>query len=293
MSRKNQIRDRIHEVIFEADTKAGKRFDLIIMILITISVFTVMLESVSSIQWRYSEIFYVLEWVFTIVFTIEYILRLYSVRYPWRYATSFYGVIDLLAIVPTYLSVFFLGTQSLLVIRALRLMRVFRIFRLGHFMSEGVVIMRAMQASRIKISIFLFFILIVVTIIGAVMYLVEGSYEGSPFTSIPTSVYWAIVTLTTVGFGDITPVTGFGQFLSAIVMILGYAVIAVPTGIVSSEMVQSAKLIHENTQACRYCAKEGHADDAIFCKYCGNILNDQQYEQEELEAVNKERGENE
>lgn len=286
-SRKNQIRDRIHEIIFEADTKAGKRFDLIIMILITLSVFTVMLESVSSIQWEYSEIFYVLEWIFTIVFSIEYILRLYSVRYPLRYATSFYGIIDLLAIIPTYLSVFFLGTQSLLVIRALRLMRVFRIFRLGHFMSEGIIIMRAMQASRVKISIFLFFIIIVVTIIGAVMYLVEGSYEGSPFTSIPTSVYWAIVTLTTVGFGDITPVTGLGQFLSAVVMVLGYAVIAVPTGIVSSEIIQGSKLVHENTQACRYCAREGHADDAVFCKYCGNILNDEQHEQEPTEEVNK------
>jgi voltage-gated potassium channel len=281
----NRRRDQIHEIIFEADTKWGKRFDVIIMLLIIASVLTVMLESVSSIQWKYSEIFYVLEWLFTIIFTIEYILRLYSVRYPLRYATSFFGVTDLLAIIPTYLSFFFIGTQSLLVIRALRLLRVFRIFRLGHFMSEGMIIMRAMQASRVKISIFLFFIVIVVTIIGAIMYLVEGNYEGSPFTSIPTSVYWAVVTLTTVGFGDITPSTGLGQFLSAVVMVLGYAVIAVPTGIVSSEIIQKSKAAQRNTQTCRYCAREGHDDDATFCKYCGNILNEPASEHEHRNEV--------
>lgn len=281
----NRLRDQIHEIIFEADTKWGKRFDVIVMILIAASVFTVMLESVSSIQWQYSRIFYILEWIFTIIFTIEYALRLYSVRYPLRYATSFFGVIDLLAIIPTYLSFFFIGTQSLLVIRALRLLRVFRIFRLGHFMSEGMIIMRAMQASRVKISIFLFFIVIIVTIIGAVMYLVEGHYEGSPFTSIPTSIYWAIVTLTTVGFGDITPSTGLGQFLSAVVMILGYAVIAVPTGIVSSEIIEKSKAAQRNTQSCRYCAREGHDDDATFCKYCGNILNEPTPEHEHRNEV--------
>ncbi|MEM8523043.1 MAG: ion transporter [Bacteroidota bacterium] len=274
MKDRNQLRDRIHEIIFEADTPEGKRFDVIIMILIVASVLTVMLESVSVIQWQYEEVFYIIEWIFTIIFTIEYILRLYSVRYTWRYATSFYGVIDLLAIIPTYLSIFFMGSQSLLVIRALRLMRVFRIFKLGQFMSEGMIIVKAMKASRVKISIFLFFILIVVTIIGAVMYLVEGTFDNTGFTSIPKSIYWAIVTLTTVGFGDITPQTSLGQFLSAVVMILGYAVIAVPTGIVSAELVDQAKAAATNTQACRYCGEDGHDDDAKHCKYCGNILNE-------------------
>lgn len=274
MKDRNQLRDRIHEIIFEADTPEGKRFDVIIMILIVASVLTVMLESVSAIQWQYEEIFYTIEWIFTIIFTIEYILRLYSVRYTWRYATSFYGVIDLLAIIPTYLSVIVIGSQSLLVIRALRLMRIFRIFKLGQFMSEGMLIAKALRASRVKISIFLFFILIVVTIIGAVMYLVEGTFDNTGFTSIPKSIYWAIVTLTTVGFGDITPQTSLGQFLSAVVMILGYAVIAVPTGIVSAELVDQTKKAATNTQACRYCGEDGHDDDAKYCKYCGNILNE-------------------
>jgi len=274
MKDRNQLKDRIHEVIFEADTREGKRFDIIIMILIVASVLTVMLESVSIIQWKYEEIFYVLEWLFTIIFTIEYALRLYSVRYTWRYATSFYGIIDLLAIIPTYLSVFFMGSQSLLVIRALRLMRIFRIFKLGHFMSEGLLISKAVKASRAKISVFLFFILIVVTIIGSAMYLIEGNYDNTGFTSIPKSIYWAIVTLTTVGFGDITPQTSLGQFLSAVVMILGYAVIAVPTGIVSAEFISQNKELQTNTQACRYCGQDGHDDDAEYCKYCGNILNE-------------------
>lgn len=276
------LRDRIHEVIFEADTKLGRQVDIIIMVLIILSVLVVMLETVPSLEKKYIFLFRVIEWIFTIIFTIEYILRLYSVRNPWKYATSFYGIIDLLAILPTYLSMFPFHFQSLIVIRALRLMRVFRIFRLGQFMREGAMILRAMRASRVKISVFLFFILIVVTIIGAIMYLVEGSYEGSKFTSIPTSVYWAIVTLTTVGYGDISPTTPLGQFLSAVVMILGYAVIAVPTGIVSSELIQQTKKQPKNTQACRYCSREGHDDDAICCKYCGNILNDTENREAEL-----------
>jgi len=276
MKDRNQLRDRIHEIIFEADTPEGKRFDVIIMILIIASVLVVMLESVQSLQERYGGLFKIIEWFFTIIFTIEYILRLYSVRYTWRYAGSFYGIVDLLAIVPTYLTLLIPGStaSSLLVIRALRLMRVFRIFKLGHFMSEGMLIMKAMQSSRTKISVFLFFILIMVTIIGAVMYLVEGTFDNTGFTSIPKSIYWAIVTLTTVGFGDITPQTSLGQFLSAVVMILGYAVIAVPTGIVSAELIDQTKQLATNTQACRYCGEDGHDDDAKHCKYCGNILNE-------------------
>jgi voltage-gated potassium channel len=189
-----------------------------------------------------------------------------------KYAKSFFGIVDLLAILPTFLSLFFAGAQSLLVIRLLRLMRVFRIFKLWHFLKEGRQLVKAMEASRPKITVFMLFVLILVTLIGSVMYLVEGGQEDSGFSSIPQSIYWAVVTLTTVGYGDITPGTDLGKFLSAVVMILGYAVIAVPTGIVSVELFAAQK--HSNTQACRYCSKEGHDDDAVHCKYCGEVLNE-------------------
>lgn len=267
----NLSKDKIHEIIFEADTPTGKIFDIVLLILIILSVIVVMLESIPDMQKEYTMIFFILEWVFTVIFTIEYFLRIYTVHRPFKYIFSFFGIVDFLAILPAYLSFFITGSQSLLVIRALRLLRVFRVFKLGHSMSEGTIIIKAMKASRAKISVFLFFILLLVTILGAVMYLVEGG-QNPKFDSIPRSVYWAIVTLTTVGFGDITPVTDLGQFISAIIMILGYAVIAVPTGIVSSEFIKTNK--STNTQVCRYCAKEGHDDDAIHCKYCGEKLNE-------------------
>jgi voltage-gated potassium channel len=263
-------RDNLHEVIFEADTPAGKAFDVLLLVMILLSVFVVILESMPNLQERYSSLFFYLEWGFTILFTIEYVLRLYSVRRPLKYAASFFGVVDLLAIIPTYLSLFIAGTQYLVVIRALRLLRVFRIFKLGHYLKESRVILESMRASRNKIFVFLFFVMVMVIIIGAVMYLVEGGTNPG-FSSIPKSIYWAIVTLTTVGFGDIVPHTEFGQFLSAVVMIIGYAVIAVPTGIVSAEFIQQGQS-HNNTQACRFCGKEGHDDDARHCKYCGEIL---------------------
>ncbi len=266
------IKEKIHEVIFEADTPSGRFFDISLLILIALSVLVVMLESVPSLHDRFLDLFFYLEWGFTIIFTIEYVLRLYCVYRPWQYARSFFGVVDLLAILPSYLSILFAGSQYFLVIRALRLMRIFRIFKLGHFLKEGQVILIALRASLNKITVFLFFILILVTIIGAIMYLVEGGVNSS-FSSIPRSIYWAIVTLTTVGYGDITPISNFGQFLSAIVMILGYAIIAVPTGIVTGELISNWRAQFTNTQACRYCGREGHADDATYCKYCGNILN--------------------
>lgn len=273
VAQRNKLKEKIHEVIFEADTPAGKAFDVTLLVLIMGSVLVVMLESVQGLQARYSSFFYILEWAFTIIFTIEYILRLYCVYRPVKYAASFFGIIDLLAILPTYISLFIYGTQYLLVIRALRLLRVFRIFKLGHFLSEGEVIIRALKASRAKITVFLTFILLLVTIIGSVMYLVEGGQNES-FSSIPRAIYWTIVTLTTVGYGDITPVTELGQFLSAFIMLLGYAIIAVPTGIVSAEMVASVRQVpRNNTQACRYCGREGHSDDAVYCKYCGERLN--------------------
>lgn len=266
----NPLKEKLHEIIFEADTKQGKFFDILLIVLILASVITVMLESVESINSKYNHIFDILEWIFTIFFTIEYILRLYIVYRPMKYALSFFGIVDLLAILPSYLSFFLVGSESLLVIRALRLLRVFRIFRLANFTREGQIILIAMRKSYRKIFVFLIFVLLLVTIFGSIMYLIEGN-SNTGFDSIPRSVYWAIVTLTTVGYGDISPITPIGQFLAAIVMMLGYAVIAVPTGIVSAELTYLAK--DYNTQVCRYCSAEGHHDDSKFCYICGEELN--------------------
>ena len=263
-------REKIYEVIFKADTPDGKLFDIILMIVIVASVLTVTLESVPFLNRRYGLLFKVLEWIFTGFFTIEYVLRLYSVYRPWKYATSFYGIIDLLAILPSYLSLVIAGSHSLMVIRALRLLRVFRIFKLGSFMRQGTVISRALIDSRSKILVFLYFIFLMVIIIGSLMYFVEGSVNDE-FDSIPRSIYWAIVTLTTVGYGDISPDTSLGQFIAALVMILGYAVIAVPTGIITKEIITSSNVNH---RVCHHCSREGHDDNAHFCKYCGGELDD-------------------
>lgn len=276
MSERTSLRDRVHEIVFEADTPAGKFFDIALLVLIALSVVVVMLES--SDQWdrQYHRIFVFLEWVFTVIFTVEYGLRLWTTRRPLKYALSFYGIIDLLAIIPTYLSLIVTGSQYFLIIRILRLMRIFRVFKMGQYLTEGDQLRRAMVESRNKISVFLFAVTILVIIIGAVMYLIEGG-RNEGFSSIPRAVYWAIVTLTTVGYGDITPQTNVGQFLSAVVMIIGYAIIAVPTGIVTNEMVSAGRkpagAKFTNSQVCRYCAREGHADDAVYCKYCGGRLN--------------------
>ena len=231
-----------------------------------------MLESIEPLQRQYATLFTVVEWVFTVFFTIEYLLRLYCVLRPMKYATSFFGIIDLLAILPSYLALFLPTAQYFLIIRAFRLIRIFRIFKMAHFINEGDIIIQALRASRAKITVFLTFVSLLVIIIGALMYLIEGgSNEG--FSSIPRGVYWSVVTLTTVGYGDITPRTELGQLISAVVMILGYAIIAVPTGIVSAEFVKEYKSGKANTQACRYCGQEGHDHDAIHCKYCGEQLN--------------------
>jgi voltage-gated potassium channel len=271
-SESSAFRDKLHEVIFEADTPEGKAFDVILLILIAASVLTVMLESIEPLQRQYAALFTVVEWMFTVFFTIEYLLRLYCVLRPMKYATSFFGIIDLLAILPSYLALFLPTAQYFLIIRAFRLIRIFRIFKMAHFINEGDIIIQALRASRAKITVFLTFVSLLVIIIGAVMYLIEGgSNEG--FSSIPRGVYWSVVTLTTVGYGDITPRTELGQLISAVVMILGYAIIAVPTGIVSAEFVKEYKSGKANTQACRYCGQEGHDPDAIHCKYCGEKLN--------------------
>lgn len=263
---------RIHEVIFESHTPEGKLFDVVLILVILASVLVVMLESISELRADYGGLFYFLEWVFTFFFTIEYALRVYCLKKPKVYVLSFFGLIDLLAILPTYISWLLPGAQSLLIIRILRLLRIFRIFRLRQYFTEGKHMLQALKASQRKIAVFMFFIVLMVIVFGSLMYLIEGGIPGSGFTSIPRSIYWAIVTLTTVGYGDITPVTALGQFISAIVMILGYAVIAVPTGIVSAEMISIRPSLPITNFACPSCGREDHAPDAVYCKYCGAHL---------------------
>ncbi len=259
----------LHEVIFEADTPAGKWFDVILIISIVLSVIVVMLDSIGSIRRDHGNVLNSIEWFFTILFTIEYVLRLICVGKPLRYATSFFGIIDLLAILPTYLSLVFPGSHYLAVIRVLRVLRIFRVLKLVQYLAEAKLLMQAMRASRRKITVFLFAVLTLVVVLGSLMYVIEGEKNG--FTSIPRSVYWSIVTLTTVGYGDISPKTGAGQALAAVIMILGYSIIAVPTGIMSVEIAR-AKEHQITTQACPQCSAEGHDKDAVFCKYCGARL---------------------
>jgi len=269
-------KEELHEIIFEADTPKGKVFDVALIILIMMSVAVVMLETVKSIDLKFHTLFKVLEWVFTIFFTIEYILRLHITKRPMKYALSFFGVIDLLAILPTFLGLFLIGSQmeSLLVIRALRLLRVFRVLKMVSFLRHGRILLVALRQSTPKILVFLFFIVILTVVFGSVMYLVEGS-TNSKFSSIPEAIYWAIVTLTTVGYGDISPTTPLGKFLASCVMIIGYAILAVPTGIVSSELMNAGPGDQNtNTQVCRYCASEGHDENAKYCKKCGELLNE-------------------
>ncbi len=262
-------RARWHEVIFEADTAAGKRFDLLLLALILISVLAVCLESVRGIREEYGLALRAAEWVITGLFTLEFAARLMTVRRPLRYATSFYGLVDLLAILPTYLSLVIPGSQSLQVIRALRLMRLFRIFKLTHFVGEAKLLHAAMRASMRKITVFLGVVLATVLIAGAIMYVIEGEEHG--FTSIPLGVYWAVVTMSTVGYGDIVPHTAAGRVVASVLMIMGYAIIAVPTGIVTVELGAATRAAN-NTQACPTCGAEGHDNDARHCKHCGAKL---------------------
>ncbi len=262
-------RDKLYEIIFEADTKSGKTFDVVLLFVILLSVLLVMLESVPSIRNSYSHILKLLEWGITFIFTVEYLLRIIIVKKAFKYIFSFYGIIDFLSVIPTYLGLIIVGSHSLVVIRILRLLRVFRILKLTRYTQAGRTLARAMWASREKISVFIFFVLTIVVIVGTIMYLIEGEAHG--FTSIPRSIYWSIVTLTTVGYGDISPQTSLGQFLASVVMILGYAIIAVPTGIVTAEMMKPST--NNNTQVCPGCLHDKHEDDAVFCKKCGTRLN--------------------
>lgn len=269
----DRLRRKFHQIVYEADTPAGKLFDLILLFLIIVSVVAVMLESVVSIHARYGYELQVIEWVITIFFTLEYIGRILSVRQPLKYIFSFYGIIDLLATSPAYIDLLFPGMHFLASLRAVRLLRIFRVLKLMHFVGAGNALIDALRKSRNKIAVFLFAVVVICIILGTIMYLVEGASSG--FTSIPISVYWTIVTLTTVGFGDITPQTPFGQFVSVIIMILGYGIIAVPTGLVTAQFMSKTDIRQDsNTQSCPNCSRYGHRDDADFCYHCGAQLND-------------------
>ena len=266
-------RDKLHEVIYEADTPLGKFFDLILLIVIIASIIFVMLESVESIDKKYHNFLYAAEWVVTILFSIEYIARIITVKKPSKYIFSFFGIIDFLSTIPMYLSFFLVGSQSLVALRALRLLRIFRILKLARYIGATTNLTRALKLSRAKIMVFMLFVLILCVILGTVMYLVEGE-QNSGFSSIPRSIYWSIVTLTTVGYGDIAPATALGQFIASFIMLMGYAIIAVPTGIVSAEITKIAgKPISTNTQCCSNCLTEQHKDNAEFCFKCGCKLH--------------------
>ena len=262
------VRQQLHEIIFEADTPAGKLFDVLLILSILISVVVVMLDTVAVLHVSYGSVFFLLEWFFTLLFTVEYLLRLSCIGRPLKYSGSFYGIIDLLSILPSYVSLFLPAGKYFMVIRILRLLRVFRVLKLVQYVGESNYLQRALWASRRKILVFMFAVSLLMVIFGAIMYIVEGPEYG--FTSIPRSIYWAVVTMTTVGYGDISPQTSLGQAIASLVMIVGYGIIAIPTGIVTSELTFNRRV---STQACPECGAEGHEADACFCKDCGAELN--------------------
>jgi len=270
----NKFKQKIHDIIYEADTPAGQFFDIALIAVIILSVVLVALETVVTIHEKYERILNIAEWLITILFTIEYCLRIYSVNNPKKYIFSFYGLIDLLATIPKYLALIFVGAgvETLMAIRALRILRIFRVLHISRYIGETNFLVRALLLSRAKIVIFLLFVLIMCILFGTLMYLVEGPESG--FNNIPTSIYWCIVTITTVGYGDIAPITMFGQFVASILMMLGYGLIAVPTGIISAEMAQRRKNVDVNTIVCSECLNTKHKDDAIFCGKCGSSLKE-------------------
>lgn len=270
--KKYTFKQKLHEIIYEADTKAGKWFDILLLWVIIISIITVMLESIENIDEKYHNILNITEWVITILFSLEYILRIITIKKPFKYIFSFYGIVDFLSTIPKYLSLF-VGSSShfLVAVRALRLIRVFRILKLVRYIGEANSLGRALKASRAKILVFITSVIIISIILGTIMYLIEGPENG--FKNIPHSVYWTIVTLTTVGYGDIAPQTPLGQFIASIVMILGYGIIAIPTGIVGAAYVTQNKKVDTNTQACSNCMAQNHKDGAKYCYNCGNSLD--------------------
>jgi voltage-gated potassium channel len=265
-------RSLVHEVIYETDTPKGKLFDVILLLAILASVLLVMLESVASIYTKYSNIFETVEWIITLFFTAEYILRIVCVKKPLKYVLSFYGIIDLLSTLPKYISLFVPGAYALTTLRALRLLRVFRILKLGRYVGASNTLMVSLSKSRAKIAVFLFSVLILTIILGTLMYLIEGPEHG--FTSIPKSIYWAIVTLTTVGYGDIAPATLLGQLIASLVMIMGYGIIAVPTGIIGAEISQNQHESHLNSEHCPTCMEDKHLENSNYCHKCGSRLNE-------------------
>jgi len=267
--RNQDIKSKLYKIIFEAETPAGKAFDIALIICIILSIGVIMLESVDSVKDQIGGILLTFEWIFTIVFTIEYILRVWVITNKRRYVYSFYGIIDLVSILPTYLSLILTGASVILIIRSVRLLRVFRVLKLGRFVGESQALVTALKASRHKITVFLVTVVTSVILAGTLMYLIEGKENG--FNNIPTRIYWAIVTLTTVGYGDISPSTPLGQAVASVIMILGYGIIAIPTGIVTAEIaLQKSKGVTSKT--CPSCIREGHDADATHCKFCGSNL---------------------
>lgn len=265
------LRRRLHTIIFEADTPAGKAFDVALLVAIVASVVVVMIDSLPELSDPWHDRLQALDWLFTVLFTVEYLLRLVCVRRPLGYALSLYGLIDLAAVVPTYLTLFELGFHGGTLLRTLRLLRIFRIFKLARFLTEAHTLRMSLAASRAKITVFLTFVVIIVVIVGALMYLIEGPENG--FRSIPQGIYWAIVTVTTVGYGDISPQTALGQALASLVMVLGYSILVIPGGIISAEWAAAAaRKAKQTTQVCLDCSLEGHDTDAVYCKRCGGRL---------------------
>ncbi|MEY5028495.1 MAG: hypothetical protein RLZ63_810 [Pseudomonadota bacterium] len=261
-----------YTIIFEADTTAGRRFDLMLIWLILLSVGVVMIDSVHGLDGTYRPVFIGIEWVFTLLFTLEYLARLVCNPAPLRYALSFFGLIDLISVLPTYLALFFPEVYALIDVRVLRLLRIFRVLKLTEYVEEYQTLGLALAASRRKVMVFLSAVMMVVVVMGTVMYVVEGPENG--FTSIPTSIYWAITTMTTVGFGDITPKTDLGRLISSVMMLLGWGTLAVPTGIVTAEMTQQRRPLQPTTRTCHVCLTEGHRADALYCRHCGSPLPD-------------------
>ncbi|MFC0268061.1 ion transporter [Kushneria aurantia] len=280
------LRDRLFHVIFESDTPMARGFDIVLIVLILLSVTVVMLDSVAAWRARYGTLFHTLEWGFTLIFTLEYALRLYCLERPLRYARSPYGLIDLISILPSWLSLIIPGANSLLVVRVLRIMRLFRVLRLMEFVGEGHLLMEALRRSHAKILMFFLTVMALVIVFGAMIYLIEPIEAG--FTSIPRSIYWAIVTMTTVGYGDIAPITPLGQFISAMMMILGYSILAVPTGVFSAEVMRSIRQNRYSEEACPGCGHEGHEKDAQYCRLCGTWL-DEDSDDPNREALEREK----
>lgn len=266
----NALRTKLLIIIFGTDTKAGRLFDLILLWVIIISVLVVILESIVSLELRFARTFFILEWIFTVLFTVEYLLRIYVVRHPRKYIFSFWGIIDLFAFLPTYIGILFTSVHFLVAVRILRLIRIFRILKLGRYFRESQELARALWASAYRISVFFLVLFLLVLIMGSLMYVIEGGLNG--FDSIPQSIYWAIITVTTVGYGDVVPVTALGKFLSSVIMIIGYSIIAVPTGIITAEIARTKK--DQRMKRCSACSKPVESEAANYCQHCGASLRE-------------------